>query len=235
MREIVHTEMSSFFARFKEEFKFELKKELDPIIQRFLNLEVEIQNKCSMDDVKQVVIETAKQELQNLIKNITADIITKFEASTTPSSKSSQYLSDIIHKQKNLIVYGIAEKIHLQTRREHDVADLAGGRARGKVETVERAGKAKKDQTTKELFVDSEGSDDEKMILDDDSGGSMKLGELEDEDEKKEEILTVSTGDFVKVVYEGEYFPGSTQEKNKNRVRVMHMAGLRKWKWLDQE
>ena len=113
-----------------------------------------------------------------------------------------------------------------------------GGRARGKVGTVGRAGKAKKDQTTKKLFVDSEGSDDEKMILDDDSDDSMKLGESEDESEKEEEIFdSVSTGDFVKVVYKGEYFPGSVQEKNENSVRVsvMCMAGLRKWKWLDQE
>ncbi|KAK2709768.1 hypothetical protein QYM36_013440, partial [Artemia franciscana] len=96
-----------------------------------------------------------------------------------------------------------------------------GGRARGKVGTVGRAGKAKKDQTTKKLFVDSEGSDDEKMILDGDSDDSMKLGESEDESEKEEEIFdSVSTGDFVKVVYKGEYFPGSVQEKNKNSVRV---------------
>ncbi|KAK2724980.1 hypothetical protein QYM36_001435 [Artemia franciscana] len=90
----------------------------------------------------------------------------------------------------------------------------------------------------KKLFVDSEGSDDEKMILDDDNYDSMKLGELEDESEKEEEIFdSVSTGDFVKVVYKGEYFPGSVQQKNKNSVRVSVtcMTGLRKWKWLDQE
>ncbi|KAK2718207.1 hypothetical protein QYM36_005505 [Artemia franciscana] len=77
-----------------------------------------------------------------------------------------------------------------------------------------------------------EGSDDEKMILDD----LMKLGESEDESEKEEEIFdSVSTGDFVKVVYEGEYFPGSVQEKNENSVKVsvMCMASLRKWKWPD--
>ena len=80
--------------------------------------------------------------------------------------------------------------------------------------------------------MDSEGSDDEKMILDD----LMKLGESEDESEKEEEIFdSVSTGDFVKVVYEGEYFPGSVQEKNENSVKVsvMCMASLRKWKWPD--
>ena len=44
--------MSSFFDQFKEEFKFQLKKELDPIIQRITNIEVEIQNKCPIDDVK---------------------------------------------------------------------------------------------------------------------------------------------------------------------------------------
>ena len=85
-----------------------------------------------------------------------------------------------------------------------------GGRARGKVGTVGRAGKAKKTRQQKKLFVDSEGSDDEKMILDDDSDDSMKLGESKDDSEKEEEIFdSVSTGDFVKVVYEGEYFPGS--------------------------
>ena len=86
--------------------------------------------------------------------------------------------------------------------------------------------------------MDSEGSDDEKTILDDDSDESMKLGELEDESEKEEEIFdSVSTGDFVKVLYEGEYFPGSVQKKNENSVRVsvMCMAGLRKWKWPDRE
>ena len=37
-----------------------------------------------------------------------------------------------------------------------------GGRARGKVETVEGTGKAKKkEKTTKKLLVDSEGSHDE--------------------------------------------------------------------------
>jgi hypothetical protein len=64
--------------------------------------------------------------------------------------------------------------------------------------------------------VDSEGSDDEEMILDDDSDDSMKLDESEDESEKEEEIFdSVSTGDFVKVVYEEEYFPGSVQEKTR--------------------
>ena len=113
-----------------------------------------------------------------------------------------------------------------------------GDGARGKVGTVGRAEKANKDLTTKKLFVDSEGSDDEKMILDGDSDDSMKLGESEDESEKEEEIFdSVSTGDFVKVVYKAEYFPGSVQKKNKNsvRVRVTCMAGLRKWKWLDRE
>ncbi|KAK2702131.1 hypothetical protein QYM36_019261 [Artemia franciscana] len=46
------------------------------------------------------------------------------------------------------------------------------GRTRRKVGTVGRAGKANQDQTTKNIFVGSEGSDDEKMILDDDSDGS---------------------------------------------------------------
>ena len=92
-----------------------------------------------------------------------------------------------------------------------------GCRARGKVETVGRAGKAKKDQTTKKLFVESEGSDDEKMILDDDdSDDLMKPGESEDESEKKEEIFDgVSTGDFVKVVYEREYFLGLSKRKTR--------------------
>ena len=56
-----------------------------------------------MENVKQVVIETAKQGLQNLSKNISTDITTKLEASAAPSIKSSQYLSDIVHKQKNLM------------------------------------------------------------------------------------------------------------------------------------
>ena len=55
-----------------------------------------------MDNVKQVVIETAKQKLQILNENISADITTKLEASATPSNKSFQYLPGIIHKQKNL-------------------------------------------------------------------------------------------------------------------------------------
>ena len=83
--------------------------------------------------------------------------------------------------------------------------------------------------------MDSEGSDDKKIILHDDL---IKLGELEDESEKEKDIFdSVSTRDFVKVVYEGECFPGSVQEKNENslRVSVMCMAGLKKWKWLDQE
>ena len=42
-----------------------------------------------MDDVKQVVIETDKQKLQNLSENTSADITTKLEASATPSIKSS--------------------------------------------------------------------------------------------------------------------------------------------------
>ena len=96
-----------------------------------------------------------------------------------------------------------------------------GDRIIGKIGTVGRAGKANKDLTTKKLFVDSEGSDDEKIILDDDSDDSMKLGESEDESEKEEEIFnSVSTGDFVKVVYKGEYFPGSVLQKNKNSVRM---------------
>ncbi|KAK2718114.1 hypothetical protein QYM36_006784 [Artemia franciscana] len=105
------------------------------------------------------------------------------------------------------------------------------GRARGKVGNVGRAGKAIKDQTTKKLFVDSEGSDDEKFILDDDSDDWMKLGESEDGSEKEKDIFdSVSAGDFIKGVYKGEYFFGSVQEKDENSVRVsvMCMAGLRK-------
>ncbi|KAK2707392.1 hypothetical protein QYM36_015177 [Artemia franciscana] len=64
-----------------------------------------------MDNVKLVVVKTAKQELQNLSENISADITTKLEASASPSSKISQCLSDIIHKQKYLIVLGVAENI----------------------------------------------------------------------------------------------------------------------------
>ena len=77
--------------------------------------------------------------------------------------------------------------------------------------------------------MDSEGSDDEKMILDDDSDDSMKLGELEDESEKEEEVFdSVSTGDFVKVVYKGEYFPGSVQEKNEKCQSECHVHGWSK-------
>jgi len=77
-----------------------------------------------MDNVKQVVIETAKQKLQILNENISADITTKLEASAAPSNKSFQYLSGIIHKQKNLMVFGIAKNMHLQTSNQN-VADLA--------------------------------------------------------------------------------------------------------------
>ena len=94
----MRTVMSSFFAQFKEEFKFELKKKLDPIIQIISKLEVEIQNKCSMHDLKHVVIETAKQELQNLSENI-FDITIKLEACAAPLSKSSQNLSEIIQNR----------------------------------------------------------------------------------------------------------------------------------------
>ncbi|KAK2716746.1 hypothetical protein QYM36_007035 [Artemia franciscana] len=120
---------------------------------------------------------------------------------------------------KTVTIYEIASLVGQSLPIEEQEAErkdkkARGGRARGKVATVGRAGKAKKDQTTKKLFVDSEGSDDEKMILDDDSDDSMKLGELEDDSEKEEEIFdSVSTGDFVKVVYKGEYFPGLSKRK----------------------
>jgi len=70
-----------------------------------------------MDNVKQVVIETAKQELQNLSENISADITTNFEASTEPSSKNSQYLSDITQNQKNLIIL-VLQKTYICRKEE---------------------------------------------------------------------------------------------------------------------
>ncbi|KAK2719076.1 hypothetical protein QYM36_004789 [Artemia franciscana] len=91
-----------------------------------------------------------------------------------------------------------------------------GGRARGKVGTVGRAGKAKKDQITKKLFVDSEGSDDEKMILDDDSDDSMKLGESEDESGKRKRSLTVSLQEILLKLFTKEsIFLGLSKRKTR--------------------
>ncbi|KAK2719370.1 hypothetical protein QYM36_005003 [Artemia franciscana] len=105
-----------------------------------------------------------------------------------------------------------------------------GDRARGKVGTVGRAGKAKKDHTTKKLFVDSEGSDAGKTILDDDSDDPMKLGDSEDESEKEEEIFD-SVSIFLKLFTKESIFLGLS-DKNENNVRVsiMCLVGLRKWK-----
>ena len=83
-------------------------------------------------------------------------------------------------------------------------------------------------------FDEDSDSDGSLSLHDDSDDSSLHIGQEEEDELCQEERLfdTIIIGDFVKIFYEGEYFPGVVQVKNKDsaQVSVLSMAGVNRCK-----
>ena len=85
--------------------------------------------------------------------------------------------------------------------------------------------------TKKKLYIEPNSED--KIVLDPESVNSLKIGSFDEENVNGKVFSYIKVGDFVKVIYERDFYSCIIVEKTANsaKVNVIWMARLQKWKW----
>ena len=120
IKDILRGEIQTSFKAMEDKFC----ALLEPIQRKVAEIENDLKNKCTLSDVQYFTENLIGVKCQSLEKSLTEKFVKKDEEiSVSSSNLSSFYVSDIVEKHKNLIVFGLAEDATLSSRRQQNETD----------------------------------------------------------------------------------------------------------------